>query len=360
MIKLGNLKTGQTKQLEGDVTVTKEDGHYKVVTSQGVAHLRFLKDERQWRFVVDGHDDVEYHLPEGTTGSTAVEVLIANWPAKPEPKVDASPAAGTESKPVDPREKALEKIRKLLAAGNDPTLPDGVAEGYLGAAAALMAAHSIEAEELRRAEGGENGEGDDAIEEWIFPINVQGGHAPHRVAAYWPVVKAFGADGYSTHKRFKGLGYKHDIVELHVIAQADVLEKIKDFFVIMELAMERQADVVSRRESSRSRAEGGHHSLAGCKARRGFMRGFGQGIADRLRKDVQDYVAGSESSSTALVVADRRAQVAAYMKLHHGDLKPTRQLDYDRSAFGEGRGAGRSFASPAVQEPAAGREAINA
>jgi Protein of unknown function (DUF2786). len=361
MIKLGNLKTGQTKDLENGVVVTKEDGHYRVVVAgQGTARLRFLKDERQWRFVIDEHQDgVEYHLPEGTTGKDAVDVLIANWPAKPEPKVNNTPAA-TESQPVDPREKALEKIRKLLAAGNDPTLPEGVAEGYLGRAAALMAAHSVEAEELRRAEGGEAGQGDDEIIEWAFPINVQGGHSPHRVAAYWPVVKAFGADGYSTHHRTKGLGYKHDVVHLHVIAQEAVIQKIKDFLVIMELAMERQADVVSRRESSRSRAEGGHHSLAGCKARRGFMRGFGQGIADRLRKDVQEYVAGSESSSTALVVADRAAQVAAYMKLNHGDLKPTRALDYDRSAFGEGRGAGRSFASPAVEEPAAGREAINA
>jgi len=359
MIKLGNLKTGQTKDLENGVVVTKEDGSYTVVTPQGTARLRFLKDERQWRFVVDGHDDVEYHLPEGTTGSTAVEVLIANWPAKPEPKADAAPAS-TESKPVDPREKALEKIRKLLAAGNDANLPADVAEGFLGKAAALMATYAVEAEELRRAEGGEAGEGDDAIEEWIFPISVQGGHAPHRVAAYWPVVLAFGADGYSTHQRFKGLGYKHDVVELHVIAQADVLAKIKDFFVIMELAMERQADVVSRRESSLSRQMGGHHSLAGCKARRGFMRGFGEGIARRLKKDVQEYVAETESSSTALVLADRAAQVKAYMALHHADLKPVRQLQYDRSAYVEGLSSGRAFASPAVEEPAAGREAINA
>ncbi len=358
MIKLGNLKTGQTKELEGGVTVTKEDGHYKVVTDKGVAHLRFLKDERQWRFVVDGHE-VEYHLPEGTTGSTAVEVLVANWPAKPEITNEPKPAA-TESVAVDERGKALEKIRKLLAAGNDPTLPEGVAEGYLGRAAALMAAHSIADEELRRAEGGEAGNGDDEIIEWAMPINVQGGHAPHRVGAYWAVIKAFGADGYITHLRPKGKGYIHHIVHLHVIAQEAVIQKIKDFVVIMELAMERQADVVSRRESSRSRTMGGHHSLAGCKARRGFMRGFGQGIADRLTKDVEDYVSESTSSSTALVVADRRAQVKAYMKLHHGDLKPTRALDYDHSAFVEGRQNGRSFASPAVTESPAERESINA
>lgn len=357
MIKLGNLKTGQTKELEDGTLVTKEDGHYKVVTKQGTAHLRFLKDERQWRFVTNG--DVEYHLPEGTTGSTAVETLIANWPAAPA----ADEAKPAESQPVDPREKALEKIQKLLAHGNDPTLAPELAEQFLAKAAALMAQHSIEKEELRLAEGGDAGEGDDEISEWAFQINVQGGHAPHRVAAYWPVIRAFGAHGYSTHQRFKGMGYKHDLVQLHVIAPADVLVKIRDFLTIMELAMERQADVVSRRESSRSRAEGGHHSLAGCKARRGFMRGFGQGIADRLTKSTKDYVAEDGTGSKALVVASREARVAAYMKAHHSDLKPARALQFDTSAYAEGRVSGRAFASPEVTtapQPAGEREMINA
>lgn len=358
MIKLGNLKTGQTKDLENGTVVTKEDGHYKVVTVAGTAHLRFLKDEREWRFVVDGHS-TEYTLPLGTTGSTAVEVLVANWPAKPEPTVDSPADTPVEVIKTD-REKAVEKIAKLLAAGNDPMLAPELAEGYLGKAAALMAKHAIEAEELRLAEGGEAGEGDDEIIVWDMAINVQGGHSPHRVAAFWPVVRAFGADGYQTHQRFKGMGYKHDIVHLHVIAQADVIAKIKDFMVIMELAMERQAEVVSRAASSASRAAGGHHSLAGCKARRGFMRGFGQGIADRLTRSTKEYVAEDGTGSKALVVANREARVTAYMNANHGDLKPTRALQYDRSAYATGRESGRAFASPTVTETTSKREAVSA
>lgn len=357
MIKLSNLKTGQTKDLENGVVVTKEDGHYKVATAAGTAHLRFLKDEREWRFVVDGHS-TEYTLPLGTTGSTAVEVLIENWPAAPEP-TDSPAKTATEVIKTE-REKAVEKIAKLLAAGNDAMLTPELAEGYLSKAAVLMAKHSIEAEELRLAEGGVAGEGDDEIIVWSMPINVQGGHSPHRVAAFWPVIRAFGANGYQTHVRTKGLGYKHDIVFLHVIAQADVVAKIKDFLVIMELAMERQAEVVSRAASRDSRAAGGHHSLAGCKARRGFMRGFGEGIADRLAKSTQEYVAKDGTGSKALVVADRAARVDAYMNQHHGDLKPARALQYDRSAFAAGRESGRSFASPAVTETTGKREAVSA
>jgi hypothetical protein len=358
MIKLSNIKTGQTKDLENGVVVTKEDGHYRVVTAQGTAYLRFLKDEREWRFVVDGHQ-TEYTLPQGTTGSSAVEALVINWPVAPEPSDDDTLIEYVEVIKTD-REKAVEKIAKLLAAGNDPTLAPELAETYLGKAAALMAQHSIEAEELRLAEGGEAGEGDDEIITWSMPINVQGGHAPHRIAAFWSVVRAFGGNGFTTHKRFKGLGYKHDIVKLHVIAQASVVAKIKDFFMVMELAMERQANEVSRRESSRSRSMGGHHSLAGCKARRGFMRGFGQGIADRLSKSTQEYVAEDGTGSKALVVADRAARVEAYMSLHHSDLKPARVLQYDHRAYVEGRESGRSFASPVIEEPAAEREAVNA
>lgn len=361
MITLGNLKTGQTKQLEGDVRVTKEDGHYTVIVpGKGAAHLRFLKEEREWRFVVDGHGDVEYHLPEGTTGKTAVEVLIANWPAAPEPTDTPAPAPAADDKPKDARESAIERIQKLLQAGNDPTLDAVVAEAYLAKAATLMAQHSVEAEELRRAEGGEAGEGDDEIIEWLFPINTKGGHAPHRVAAYHAVVRAFGAGAFFTRHRPKGQGYTAEQVHLHVIAQAGVVDKIKDFLAIMELAMERQAEEVSRRVSAATRAAGGHHSSGGCKARRGFMRGFGQGIADRLKQGTDSFAAEDSTGSKALVLADRRQQVEAYMALNHGDLKPARTLQYSSSAYAEGRERGRSFASPAINEPAAEREAVNA
>jgi hypothetical protein len=357
MIKLGNLKTGQTKTLENGVTVTKEDGSYTVVAPQGTARLRFVKDEKSWLFVVDGHGDQEYSLPEGTTGSTAVETLINEWPAKPE--VTNSPAEPVEVIKTD-REKALEKIAKLLAQGNDPTLAPELAEQFLSKAASLMAQHSIESEELRLAEGGEEGEGDDEIVDWAMPINVQGGHAPHRVAAYFSVVRAFGADGYSTHVRPKNAGYKDHVVHLHVVAQAGVVQKIKDFMVIMELAMERQAHAVSRRESSAARAQGLHHSLYGCKARRGFMRGFGQGIADRLSRGTEEYVAEDGTGSKALVVASREARVQAYMDMHHSDLKPARALQYDTSAYVEGREYGHSFASPEVTDSPAAKEMINA
>lgn len=359
MITLGNLKTGQTKVLDNGVTVTKEDGHYKVVTTQGVASLRFLKDEREWRFVIDAHGDVEYHLPEGTTGKTAVEVLIANWPAAPAPveaPVDAPPAA-----PKDKRESALKTIQTLLAKGNDPTLTPAESEAYLGRAAALMAKHSIEAEELRRAEGGEAGEGDDEIITWSFQVDNQGGHAQHRAHSYMSVVRAFGAGTFFTHTRYKGLGYKHDRVIVYAIAQSAIIDKIKEFVVIMELAMERQAAVISRAASSHSRATGGHHSLAGCRARRGFIRGFGDGIADRLTAGTTEVVQEDETGSKALVLADRKAQVEAYMAQHHGNLKAVKVPAYDRAAYAQGRERGRSFASPAVQEsPATERETISA
>ena len=356
MFNLGNLKTNQTKTVN-DVTVTKEDGHYKVVTAQGTAYLRFVKDEKQWRFVVEGHGDVEYHLPEGTTGKTAVDALVAGWPAMPEPV--AKPEAA-ESAPKDKAETIKEKIAKLLANGNDPAVPPAVSEAYLAKAAALMAQHSVDAEELRRAEGGEAGEGDDEIVSFFMVMNNQGGHGVHRAHSYMAVIRAFGAGSYYTHNKIKGLGYRHDVIKVYVIAQADVVAKIKDFVVIMDLAMERQAAQVSRNASSHSRANGGHHSLAGCRARRGFIRGFGQGIADRLTVSTEEYAAADESGSKALVLVDRKAQVETYMALHHGNLKAVRGQAYDEQAYLQGRASGRSFASPAITESPADKEMINA
>ena len=255
MFTLSNLKTGQTKVID-DVTVTKEDGHYRVTTTQGTAQLRFLVDARQWRFVIDG-DHREHQLPDGTTGKTAIDELIANWPAK---QAVEDAASATPKVVKDEREVVLEKIQKLLAAGNDTNLDAAAAEAYLGKAASLMAKHLITDEEIRRAEGGTAGSGDDEIITWSFSINTQGGHATHRAAAFMSVIRAFGAGTFFTHYRSQ-LGYKEDDLQVYVIAQEAVVTKIKDFIVIMDLAMERQAAEVSRRVSAEVRASGGHHSL---------------------------------------------------------------------------------------------------
>lgn len=363
MINLSNLKAGQTKQLDGNVTVTKEDGHYKVVTDQGTALLRFVKDSKSWHFVVEGRRD-EHELPEGTTGKTAVETLIANWPAAPEPVEEpAAPAAAPKvtaaEKAARKREDAKRKVAALIHQAKTTQYAEE-AETLLAQVAVLMDKYALEDEDVRRAQGGEAGEGDDEIVQWSYDIDTQGGHAPHRCSAYEAVAAAMGAGTYhTTYKPSKTAGYRDYVIKVHVIAQADVIENLKIFFPIMELQMERLAAQVSKQASSAARAVGAHHSLHGAHARRGFIRGFGRGVADRIGAGRQETVAEDESGSKALVVRDRQTAVTAWMDANVGEVKHVKAQKYSGAAYQEGRERGYSFASPAVPEGAA-QEAINA
>jgi hypothetical protein len=375
MINLSNLKAGQSKDL-GEVTVTKMDGNYELVTENGTATLTHDKADKVWVAVYEiGTAQVAIQM-DGVTAKTVVETAMANWPTD-EGSEDES-GAGTEvevtDKPEEVTEDAVEapqvtaddkrakmvaKIAALVAKAQGTSIPEE-AEAYLSKVATLMAQYNVSEEELRRSKAAEAGEkaDEEPVITWSFAVNVQGGHATHRVASFTPVIQAMGAEVFFTHQKVKGEGYKSDTVTIHVIAQPTVIEDLKQFLPIMELAMERLAEKVSREVSHEARLAGQHHSGPGCHARRGFMRGFGSGIAHRVRQGAEEATAGS--TSTALVVQDRAAAIAQYMATFHPNLKPTKAQKYDSTAWVRGHAAGVAFVAPQVEEGSPAKELQNA
>jgi hypothetical protein len=343
MINLSNLKPGQSKDL-GEVTVSKMEGYYELATDQGVAELAYDKDAKEWRATYDG---LVYVILTGATTKTAVEMALANWP-----KTEATPEPAEEAD-EDKRAKRLATIAALVEKAKATTYPEE-AEALLAKVATLMGKYNVSEEELRRQRATEKGEeaGQEKAVEWDYVVNTEGGHAPHRVAAFCSVANAMGGSSFYTHSRVKGKGYRSDTVTLHVVAPQSVINDLKLFIPAMSLAMERLAEQKSREVSHAARKAGMHHSGPGCHARRGFMRGFGVGIADRVRRDVEQDT--EATTSKELVVQDRAAVIAAYMATFYPNLKSTKAQKYDQAAWVAGHVAGQAFASPQVtQEPAA-------
>lgn len=374
-INLSNLKAGQTRELEDGTTVTRdtETSTYTFVRDGKAATVNYDKDAKTWFVAFEGG------TPQATTGATAktiADLVLANWPAsEPEADDEAAEEPADEATEQDEdaekaaadkangkREKALSKLEAAMRLAQDPNTSPDEAEAALAAIARLMERNSISEEELRRrmAEAKDEKPSDEPLATWTWNVNMLGGHGPHRVVAYASVAQAMGGGVFYVHDKPKGVGYKYHTITLHVVAQESVINNMKTLFPMIELQMERLAEDISKRVSREARLEGRHHSGPGCHARRGFMRGFGAGIASRIAKGKKAMSKEDSTGSTALVIRDREAQVEAYMKLHHSDLKTVKPQKFDQDAYREGHAAGRAFASPQVATESAAKQLENA
>lgn len=356
-MNLKNLKAGQARQLivadlNVEVTVTKVDGGYTLTRGEVVAGLRYDKDAKSWQLVVN---QVAYDLE--ASADTAVVTAVTFWVELEAAEAEVAGQTGGEEPADEPeadtskRDRKMDQILAAIKLAQDERGDQGQAEAALAMVAKLMDKYSITEEELRRRAAEERGEeaAPEGIITWEFPVNVQGGHALHRVAAFISVVKAMGAGAFYTHYKPAGQGYKFHEVKIHVAAQPSVVENLKLFLPLMELQMERLGEQVSKEASRESRLKGGHHSGPGCHARRGFMRGFGAGIADRVRQD-KEKTAGD--TSKAVVLRDRASEVDEYMATNHADLRTVKPQKYDHGAWTQGHAAGVAFASPQVASEA--------
>lgn len=354
-MNLGNLKAGQTRTLEG-LDVTKGDGHYDLGYQGEAWTLTYDKDEKAWVLARgNGHTVTFKDATAKTIAFTVLDTIKAILAADEQAKAE-KPAETDEEKAARKRDGILDKIAAAMKIAQDPSSSDEQAEAALAAVARLMDRHSVSEEELRRRKASEAGleHEDEAIVDWTYPINVQGGHAPHRVAAFASVVTAMGGRCFYLHHKVKGAGYKADTLVLRIFAQQSIIDNLKAFLPMVELQMERLGDEVSRKKSREAREAGGHHSGPGCHARRGFMRGFGAGIAFRITQGREEMETEDNSGSTALVLRDRATVLDQYMAENHGNLKITKAQKYDGDAYRQGRAAGIAFASPQVAtEPAA-------
>lgn len=235
-------------------------------------------------------------------------------------------------------------------------------EAAIGRLGALMQKFSITNEDIRRKSSGAPRE--ELIVDWYFELSPKGGHGRSRVGAVAHVVHAMGGKCV-----FWNNGYE---CYMRITAPESVIENMKILFPTMVLQMENLANRFSRDEARQYRENNYGRSIDPKQSqlnRRGFMQGFGVGVANRItmaqREDMsEDYAKNGESGGYALVVMTRAQRLEAYWRAknpHFYDkdgnkIKSDKNQEYDRDAYGSGHQAGMSFASPKI---GGSRTAIN-
>lgn len=228
-MNLSNLKVNQTKTTDTGVQVSKNDGGQYVLVRDGQnAILWHDKAEKAWFLSVAAPTSETFRL-EGETAKTVIAAAVTRW----EVETTVAPEPG-----------AVELVK-------DEELEDGTEDTA------------------------------DEVTTLDWEVDTRGGHTTHRAAALAAVAYAMG--GEVEFSQQDGSGYRGTAL-LHVLAPTEVVEALELMLPLVEDKMEKGAAALSRTVSSQARAAGQHHSIHGCHARRGYILGFGRGLAEKILK----------------------------------------------------------------------------
>lgn len=250
-VNLKNLKNNTSREIAG-IHLSKGSGQYTLSDesrgSYADSMMWYDKDTKAWYFTAPtANGEKSVKLPEATM-ETAFDLALAAWeelnpvstePTTVEEAAEATPAPSTELVLVT-------KTSTELAV--------------------------IEAEVVK--------ETTDENTTLDYQVNTKGGHGPHRAAAILRIFEALGLHSNTSYG--KGARYREDSIMVHGLGAPELVESIEEVLDDLVADMEAMAEATCRKVSKRAKAAGQHHSHLGALARRGYMRGFGAGVADAL------------------------------------------------------------------------------
>lgn len=246
-INLSNVKNGTTRNVDG-IVIHKADGRYTITRPAGTATLWFDKEQGGWQLAIGCDAPIKLDA----TTKTAFDVAIMEW--------DLLAAMVAIEEPEAEEAAASEPSKELVhvpATGRELAVRD--------------------TEQANEAEAAVDGE---EIGQFDWIVETKGGHGPHRLGSYRKMWEAL--DLAVEVSESKGKRYREDVAVLHALGTNDELGRLRRIMEEAVPQMERMADVICRAVSKQARAEGRHHSHPGALARRGYIRGFGAGVADVL------------------------------------------------------------------------------
>ncbi|MDA0636560.1 hypothetical protein OUY22_24355 [Nonomuraea sp. MCN248] len=220
----------------------------------------------------------------------------------------------------------VEQVRALLDIAEGKGSDREEAQSAAALAAKILYRTGLDAETVRR-------DNVSRVDTWRLPIDTSGGHHIERGEAVWMVISALGCMGCQEGQR-----RRDRVSHVRIAGPAEVLESLKILLPSVLIQMEVRFGLAWRAE----RAESPDLPAQWLRRRRalfqrGFYRGYGRGLADKMRArvgEVADDVAGGPGE---LVLASREAAVRA--EFERWDTRPGRSYHYDEEGFERGRQA---------------------
>ncbi len=235
-------------------------------------------------------------------------------------------------------DKITVRVKALLAKAEHPATPRAEAQAAAAKAAELMVRHAI-SEASVRAEAGRSPE---PIELDCYDIPGTGGHGKARAAAlaaiatdYGCEVAVYGNDASRYTRRLLMVGTQSSLAALRILLPS------------IELRMESAARAATRAYGKQLRAACSWQSRADRRTHasafyRDYLRGYGYGVADKIRAMCGEISREAAGTGTALVLAADAARIRAEFAREFPRLGRTRAERHRHpGAQAQGREDGR-------------------
>jgi uncharacterized protein DUF2786 len=198
--------------------------------------------------------------------------------------------------------KIKDRVSKLLAQAEDPSVTDEEAQAFAAKAAELLARHGLDAATVRA----DKGQKPEAVTKYDFTVSGQGWHGKARAALVYSVAEAYGCQACTIGNRMNG----QDRV-VAMIGTASMIDALKILL----------PSIVLQAETSGTKATKAHMADVGATfdtaankniERRNFFRsylkGYGTGVAEKItagRQTIADEVRGKPGELVLVSDADR-------------------------------------------------------
>lgn len=220
----------------------------------------------------------------------------------------------------------IDQVRALLDIAEGKGSGREEAESAAALAAKILYRMGLDADAVR-------GDAPSPVETWRLPIDTSGGHHIERAEAVWLVISALGCLACQEGRR-----RRDRVSHVRVVGPAAVLGSLKILLPSVLIQMEVRFGLAWRAERARCRG------LPPDRLRRertlyqrGFYRGYGSGLAAKIRARVREVADDVSGGAGELVPASLEAAVRA--EFERWDTVPGRACLYGVSGFEQGREA---------------------
>ncbi|WP_242882605.1 DUF2786 domain-containing protein [Actinomadura litoris] len=218
-------------------------------------------------------------------------------------------------------------IKGLLAKAGHPNTPRAEAEAAAAKAAELMMREGIDESQVRQEEG----RAPEEIE--IFKLQLPGDHGTVLVKAFNPIARAMGAETIVIDS------------DLVMVGTVSLLNNLDMILQVVEIQMYNSANAAGEKYKDKLKAQ--HPTWSENRVGDATMswvydyfRGYGMGVAEKIRKKRQTII--DESPSNALVLRKDDIRIKEAFNKQWPSWSPLGGHSIsDHGAFGEGHAAGQ-------------------
>ncbi|PPK63502.1 DUF2786 domain-containing protein [Actinokineospora auranticolor] len=211
-----------------------------------------------------------------------------------------------EAKPATADKAAIKrKVAALLAQAEDKGVTPEEAQAFAAKAAELLARYSLDAATLRA----EKGQKPEPVSTYTFTVSGQGCHGKARTSLHWFVAEAVGCmavtkgDDMTTNDRL--------VIAIGTASMIDTLKTLLPWIMAQAENSARLATPLHMSQMDTSHLTTANRNIIRRDYFRSYLKGYGQGAAEKIRATRTDLAEEVKNSPKALVLVRDADRISA-------------------------------------------------